>query len=99
MYRVTNTDAQNTGRLFEQHEGTDIDPAAEVAVASLRQAVAMGRIGRRDTVALNITGGGQRRLHLERRPEALRPDATLTMEDLHRHGSARGVETLLEALG
>jgi cysteate synthase len=99
MYRVTNADAQSAGQLFEQHEGTDIDPAAEVAVASLRQAVAMGRIGRRDTVALNITGGGQRRLKEELRPVALRPDATMTMEDLHRHGSARGVETMLEALG
>ena len=99
MYRVTNAEAQSAGRLFQEQEGIDIDPAAEVAVASLRHAVAMGRIGRRDSVALNITGGGQKRFHLERRPEALRPDATLTMEDLHRHGSARGVETLLEALG
>jgi cysteate synthase len=99
MYRVTNAEAQTAGRLYQEQEGIDIDPAAEVAVASLRQAVAMGRIGRRDSVALNITGGGQARFHAERRPEALRPDATLTMEDLHRHGSARGVETLLEALG
>jgi cysteate synthase len=99
MYRVTNADAQSAGLLFEEHEGIDIDPAAEVAVASLRQAVAMGRIGRRESVALNITGGGQRRLQAERRPAALRPDATLTVEDLNRHGFSRGAQMLREALG
>ena len=99
MYRVTNADAQSAGRLFEEREGIDIDPAAEVAVASLRQAVAMGRIGSRDSVALNITGGGQRRLHAERRPAAMLPHATLTMDDLNRHGPSRGAEMLREALG
>ena len=99
MYRVTNSEAQGAGQLFDESEGIDIDPAAEVAVASLQQAVAMGRVCRRDLVALNITGGGQRRLRADRRPAALLPSATLTMEDLHRHGPARGVEMLREALG
>ena len=60
MYRVTNADARASGRLFAKLEGCDIDPAAEVACASLVQAVATGGIGKRDLVVLNITGGGHR---------------------------------------
>ena len=62
MYRVTNADARASGRLFAKLEGCDIDPAAEVACASLVQAVATGGIGKRDLVVLNITGGGHRKL-------------------------------------
>jgi cysteate synthase len=79
MYSVSNAEAERAGRLFEVREGCDIDPAAEVAVASLLQAAAQGRIGRRDTVALNITGGGRRRLQADKPTAALRPDATFTM--------------------
>ncbi len=98
MYRVTAAEAQAAGRLFEEKEGSDIDPAAEVAVASLGQAVALGRIGRRDIVALNITGGGQRRLRRDKRPVSLLPYATLSIEDLRREGEAGGPALLREAL-
>ena len=79
-------------------EGCDIDPAAEVALASLRQAVAMGRIGSRDIVALNITGGGHRRLRRDRRISFLRPHATLKLETLHREGSTAGLALLRPAI-
>ena len=98
MYRVTNAEARAAGRLFEKLEGCDIDPAAEVACASLVQAAAMGRIGRGDTVALNITGGGHRRLRRDRRIAFLRPHATFTLKTLRREGPARGLALLRAAL-
>ena len=98
MYRVTNAEAEEAGRRFEALEGIDIDPAAEVAVASLEQAVALGRIGPRETVALNITGGGRRRLERDKGTAALRPDAWFAMEELGGKGFDRGLALLEEAL-
>jgi cysteate synthase len=94
MYRVADREARAAGRLFEKLEGCDIDPAAEVALASLQQAVEQGRIGRRDMVALNITGGGYCRLRRERRVAFLRPQATFTLEALRKEGPARGLALL-----
>jgi cysteate synthase len=98
MYRVTNREAREAGRMFEKLEGCDIDPAAEVAVASLQQAVRLGRIGPRDFVALNVTGGGHRRLRRDRRIAFLRPHATLTLKALHREGPGRAPALLKSAL-
>jgi cysteate synthase len=98
MYRVTNAEAQCAGRLFEECEGSDIDPAAEVAVASLIEAARRGRIRPREIVALNITGGGRRRLLASRRTAALRADATFTIEELQKEGPARGLRLLRAAL-
>jgi hypothetical protein len=58
----------------------------------------MGRIGRGDTVALNITGGGHRRLRRDRRIAFLRPHATFTLKTLRREGPARGLALLRAAL-
>jgi cysteate synthase len=98
MYRVTNAESRAAGRLFDNLEGCDIDPAAEVACASLMQAVRMGRIGKGDTVALNITGGGHRRLRRDRRIAFLRPHATFTLQRLRREGPARGLALLRAAI-
>jgi cysteate synthase len=98
MYRVNNTEARSAGLLFEQCEGIDIDPAAEIAVASLIQAARRGRIPPRDTVALNITGGGGRRMRAERQTTGLRPDATFTMGELRGDSPVRGMELVREAL-
>jgi cysteate synthase len=48
-------------RLFQESEGIDIEPAAGVALATLYDAAACGRISRDAVVALNITGGGRER--------------------------------------
>jgi cysteate synthase len=98
MYRVTNGEARAAGRLFAKLEGCDIDAAAEVACASLLQAVQRGRIGKHDVVALNITGGGHRRLRRDRRIAFLRPHATFTLKALRRDGPARGLALLRAAL-
>jgi cysteate synthase len=98
MYRVTNSEARTAGRLFDKLEGCDIDPAAEVACASLMQAMHRGRIGRGEMVALNITGGGHRRLRRDRRIAFLRPHATFTLKALRKEGPARGMALLRAAL-
>ena len=67
-------DARRAGELFEECEGCDLDPAAEVAVAGLARAVRSGAIGRQDRVLLNLTGGGSRRLAAEGRVRPVQPD-------------------------
>ena len=62
MYAVSNEEAGEAGRLFESLEGCDLDPAAEVALAGLVRAVAQGKVRRKESVLLNLTGGGARRL-------------------------------------
>lgn len=58
---VTNEELRAAGLLFEELEGIDIHPAAAAATASLMREVEAGRVGRSETVMLNITGGGERR--------------------------------------
>jgi cysteate synthase len=71
---VASVDARRAGDLFEECEGCDLDPAAEVAVAGLQRAVRAGAIGRHDRVLLNLTGGGRRRLEAAGRIRPLKPD-------------------------
>jgi len=62
MYGITNQELRDAMELFEEMEGIDIHPAAGVATASLIKAVEAGRIAHSETVLLNITGGGEKRL-------------------------------------
>ncbi|MCO6458502.1 MAG: cysteate synthase [Pirellulaceae bacterium] len=62
MYAVTNQEASSASLLFEHAEGIDINAESAVATAALMQAVARGTVRRRETILLNITGGGERRL-------------------------------------
>ncbi|MFC1905549.1 cysteate synthase [Chloroflexota bacterium] len=80
-YTVANDDAREAGYLFNELEGCDLCPAAAVAVAGLCQAVAAGNIGRKDTVLLNITGGGIKKLEQEGRKIPLEPDIIFTKDD------------------
>ena len=48
--------------MFEELEGIDIEPAAGVAVACLREAVRQRRVDGDSVVLLNVTGGGRKRL-------------------------------------
>ena len=74
MYRVPNGAAARAAALFAETEGSDLDPAAAVALAALQQALAQGAVRRRDTVFLNVTGGGFQRLRAEGRVRKLLPD-------------------------
>jgi cysteate synthase len=58
VYSVENDEAITASREFFRLEGVDLEPAAAVAVASLRQALASGQVHRDDLTVLNLTGGG-----------------------------------------
>jgi cysteate synthase len=81
-YTVTNSEAKESGYLFEKLEGCDLHPAAEVTVAGLRQAVEMGRIGKKDYVLLNLTGGGIKKIEKEGIRIPLEPDFLVTKEEI-----------------
>lgn len=61
---TTNDAARLAVDMFAELEGIDIEPAAGVAVACLRDAVTQGKFDKGEVVLVNITGGG--RLRLER---------------------------------
>jgi cysteate synthase len=58
MYKITNDEAKVAEKLWMDHEDALPDPAASVALASLIKAAADGRISKKETVLLNMTGGG-----------------------------------------
>ena len=68
--------------MFAETEGIDLDPAAEVAVASLFKAVRMKRVGPSDLILLNITGGGYKRLAMDERIIYSKPDLILDYETI-----------------
>lgn len=88
-YAVETPEAQEAARRFEQLEGIDLEPAAAVAVAVLRQAVATGAIRRDEVVLLNLTGGGLERI---RRDFECRPLVPALHAD---PGSLEGVASIL----
>ena len=81
-YTVTNNEAIECGHLFDKLEGCDIHPAAAVALAGLRKSIIRGEIDRKDTVLLNITGGGTKKLEREGKKISLKPDIVFTREDM-----------------
>jgi len=63
VYGVTDRQAEEAKKLFEESEDIDILNAPAVAVAALQQAVNAGAVQPRDSVLLNITGGGLARMN------------------------------------
>lgn len=90
-YAVSCEESDQAGRLFESLEGCDLDAAAEVALAGLIRAVDQGQVGRAESVLLNLTGGGARRLIRERRRTRVHPDVEIA-------GPGIGEEQLAESL-
>ncbi len=70
---ATNEEARIAARLFEELEGNDIHPAAAVATATLINAVKEGIVKAKDTIMLNITGGGEERFKRENELHYLKP--------------------------
>ena len=94
MYRVPNGAAARAAALFAETEGSDLDPAAAVALAALQQALAEGKMRRRDTVFLNVTGGGSQRLRTEGRVRKLLPDLVVD----HRSATPAALAELLNGI-
>lgn len=71
MYGVKNESVFEAMDMFQNSEGIDIVPASGVAVAALMEASASGAVGKGDVILLNVTGGGEKRLHKERMCEVV----------------------------
>lgn len=80
MFAVTNEEAEQAGRLFEKTEGIDIEPAAAVAVASLKQAIQANAVEKDAVIMLNITGGGIRRFKQENQLTYKQPDCIFPID-------------------
>lgn len=74
IFAVTNKEAAEAGKLFLELEGNDLEPAAAVAVASLKKAVEEDLIDRDAVIMLNITGGGIERFKKEHEVTYLMPE-------------------------
>jgi cysteate synthase len=73
MYAVTNQESVFAQHLFESLEGIDICSASGVATAALIQAVESGTVQRQDSILLNITSGGTRRMQHDHPVYMLQP--------------------------
>ena len=81
VYGVTDRQAKQAKKLFEESEEIDILNAPAVAVAALQQAVQSGRLSPRETILLNITGGGSARIREDHSLHMLKPDLTVSQKD------------------
>lgn len=77
VYGITDAEAQQAKRLLEESEEIDILNAPAVAVAALCQAMQEGRVRPKDTILLNITGGGLARMREDYELHALQSLATV----------------------
>ena len=98
MYSVSNEEVLAAQQLFEKYEDIDIHPAAAVALGSLVQAVDRGSVGKDDYIALNITGGGEKRLKQENEIYQLEPMFRFTDSDIHSNNILRKIEDILLAV-
>jgi cysteate synthase len=74
VYGITNQEAREAQKIFEESEDIDILPAAAVAVAALLRAARSGAAAKRDLTLLNITGGGISRAKEELKMNYLKCD-------------------------
>jgi len=73
MYGVANDAVYAGMELFLKTEGIDLVPASGVAVAVLKDAVQTGAIKKNETILLNITGGGEKRLKQDKKTYTVVP--------------------------
>ena len=90
---ATNLQAEKAAKLFLDTEGIDIHPAPSVALATLIKAIENGRVDRKATVMLNITGGGEQRFMANKDIWYLEPSHTFSLK-----ADAEDVVAKVEAL-
>jgi cysteate synthase len=83
--------------MFLELEGIDIEPAAGVALACLRDAVSEGAVSRESTVLLNITGGGRLRFGQDHALIQARPRLRLRRDSLSMDGTVQAIAELCAA--
>jgi cysteate synthase len=81
VYGITDVEAADAKRLFEESEVIDILNAPGVAIAALVKAVQSATINREDIVLLNITGGGVSRLKEDFSLSAIKCDASVSSSE------------------
>lgn len=79
-YKITNNEAVEAGKLFEEVEGIDILPEAAICVAALIKAVKKGSVPVGDIILVNITGGGTKRIKTDYHCRTMEPE--FVVEDL-----------------
>lgn len=80
MFAITNEEAAEAAALFQATEGIDIEPAAAVAVASLKQAIEQNKVQKEAIIMLNITGGGIQRFKTENKLFYKTPDCVFPID-------------------
>lgn len=98
MYSVTNKEAFEAIRLFEEYENIDICPAAGVAVASLIQALRKKTVGNDDCIAVNITGGGEKMVKRDHDIYYLEPFRRFTDEEINSDKIDKKLEDIFAAV-
>jgi cysteate synthase len=89
-----NNAVRDARQMFLELEGIDVEPAAGVAVACLREAVATREIDQDSVILLNVTGGGRLRLAADYGLVQAEPRLRLTMESVASSDAARRVAEL-----
>ncbi len=82
VYSVGTAEAKAAGEEFAEAEGFELEPAAAVAVASLKQAVERGVVSRQELILLNLTGGGFDRMRRDFGLRPLVPDLVVPASDI-----------------
>jgi cysteate synthase len=98
MYAVKNDEVRRAMELFEELERIDIHPAGGVALGALMQAVESGAVGPEEIIALNITGGGEKKVKQDYEVHILKPHAVITDEEIHGDSIMGMLEKKLVAL-
>ena len=78
--KVTNGELTDACEMFAELEGSDIHPAAGVAVVSLAKALKEGQITPEQNIMLNVTGGGEKRFKKEFNYVNAKADLSLSPE-------------------
>ncbi len=89
-----NASVRTAMNMFLILEGIDIEPAAGVALACLRDAVAQGKVDKESTVLLNVTGGGRNRLGKDHPVVQASPQLRLTRESIGKEETAQRLAAL-----
>ncbi|NPE31620.1 cysteate synthase, partial [Methanococcoides sp. SA1] len=75
-------EADEARKLFEENEGIDMLPAPAIACAAIMKALEKGEIKTDESIVLNITGGGQKRLEEELPTRQLSVDLAVSPDDM-----------------
>jgi cysteate synthase len=89
-----NSSVQAAISMFLELEGIDIEPAAGVALACLRDAVVQGKVSKESIVLLNVTGGGRLRLGKDHALVSAQPRLRLSVNSLGGPDAAQRVAAL-----